>query len=175
MWMRSSYVPRTYTILEKGIKSTCIEGMILIGIHLFSVSLLDYGAVSTLLMFDSCDTRQCTNISIINDVFTEDTESFSVSLVRTSELDPRITLDPAVGEIEITDNDGLLYIQNYAIDYVIQIPLAIRCYSQPDCEGDIVTAPGPSAKDCCAGTDDGQSYSDESVTCTVLQCIGESQ
>ena len=87
----------------------------------FSVSPTDYSAVSTLLMFDSCETEQCTNITIIKDVFKEDNESFSVSLVRTSELDPRITLDPAVGEIEITANDGLLYIQNYAIDCVIQI------------------------------------------------------
>ena len=39
--------------------------------------------------------------------------------------------------------------------------------------GDIVTAPGPSARDCCIGTDDGQSYSDDGVNCTVLQCIGK--
>ena len=76
----------------------------------FSVSLMDYGAVSTLLMFDSCETQKCTNITITNDVLKEDSESFSVSLVRTSELDTRITLDPAVGEIEITANDGLLYV-----------------------------------------------------------------
>ena len=46
------------------------------------------------------------------------------------------------------------------------------CYSQPGCEGDIVTAPGPTARDCCVGTDDGMSYLDDSVNCTVLQCIG---
>ena len=46
------------------------------------------------------------------------------------------------------------------------------CYSQPGCVGDIVTAPGPSARDCCAGTDDGQSYSNDGVNCHVSQCIG---
>ena len=178
MWMRSSYVQRTYTISDKGIshKKHIHRGydtnwnLLYI---LFSVSLLDYGAVSTLLMFASCETRQCTNIIIINDVFKEDTESFSVSLMRTSELDPRITLDPTVGEIEITDSDGLLYIQNYAIHYVIRFLLAIGCYSHPGCMGSIVTAPGPTARDCCAGTDDGQSYTDDFVNCTVLQCIGK--
>ena len=38
----------------------------------------------------------------------ESTESFSVTLERTTELDTRITLDPDVGEIVITD--GSLYI-----------------------------------------------------------------
>ena len=134
---------------------------------------MDYSGVSTLLTFDSCETRRCTNITIINDVFKEDTESFFVSLERSSELDPRITMDPAVGVIEITFNDGLLYIQNYAIDYVIQILLAIRCYSQPGCVGDIIATLGPTARDCCVGTDDGQSYTDDFVNCTVLQCIGK--
>ena len=59
------------------------------------------------------------------------------------------------------------------MDLAFEILLAVRCYSQPGCMGDIVTAPGPSARDCCAGTDDGQSYSEDSVNCTVLLCIGE--
>ena len=46
------------------------------------------------------------------------------------------------------------------------------CYSQPGCTGDTVTAPGSSARDCCAGTDDGQSYSDVNGVCFVSQCIG---
>ena len=45
------------------------------------------------------------------------------------------------------------------------------CYSKPGCVGDIVTAPGLTARDCCAGTNDGQSYKDG--VCTVLQCIGK--
>ena len=64
--------------------------------------------MSTLLMFDSCETRQCTNIAIMNDGLEESTESFSVTLERTSELDTRIILDPDIGEIVI--NDGWFYI-----------------------------------------------------------------
>ena len=69
---------------------------------------MDYGAVSTLLMFDSCETKQCTNITIMNDVGLENTESFLITLLWTT--DTNIALDPAavVGEIEITDDDGLL-------------------------------------------------------------------
>ena len=47
------------------------------------------------------------------------------------------------------------------------------CYSQPGCVGDIVSAPGPTARDCCAGTDNGQSYSNDGVNCHVSQCIGK--
>ena len=36
----------------------------------------------------------------------------------------------------------------------------------------MVTAPGPTARDCCVGTDDGQSYSDDSMYCILWQCIG---
>ena len=46
------------------------------------------------------------------------------------------------------------------------------CYSQPGCVGDIVEVPGPSARNCCAGTDEGQSYSADGVNCDVSQCIG---
>ena len=79
----------------------------------FSVSLTDDGSVSTLLMFDTCETRQCTNITIVNILIEESIESFFVTLERTTDLDPRITLDPAVGEIFITANDGLLYIPSF--------------------------------------------------------------
>ena len=74
---------------------------------MFSVSPMNYVAVSTLLMFSFCETRQCTDIAIMNDVLIEDKVSFSVSLMRTSELDTRITLDPTDGKIVI--DKGLLY------------------------------------------------------------------
>ena len=75
-------------------------------------------------MFDSCDTRQCTKITIMNDSLVESIESFFVTLERTSELDPRITLDQAVGEIVITATDGLLYIQ-LCVEYIISHTLNI--------------------------------------------------
>ena len=68
---------------------------------------MDYISVSTILAFDTCDTRQCTKIPIVDDMIVELTESFFVTLERTPGLDSRITLDPVDGEIEIIDDAGL--------------------------------------------------------------------
>ena len=76
-------------------------------LYSFPVASMDYEPLSTLLIFDTCDTRHCTNITIKNDAVLENTESFFVKLLRTPDLDSRITLDPVLAEIEITDNDGL--------------------------------------------------------------------
>ena len=66
---------------------------------------------------------------------------------------------------------SVLYMKT--MDYAIHILLAVGCYSQPGCMGDMVTVPGPSARDCCVGTDDGLSYSNDSETCIVVQCVGK--
>ena len=68
---------------------------------------MDYINVSTILAFGSCDTRQCTETTIVDDMIVELTESFFVTLERTPGLDSRITLDPVDGEIEIIDDDGV--------------------------------------------------------------------
>ena len=82
----------------------------------FAVAPVDYGAVSALLIFNSCESRHCIDILITNDEVLEDTESFSVTLVKTADLDPRITLDPVTGETKITDNDGtVICIIGYSI------------------------------------------------------------
>ena len=47
------------------------------------------------------------------------------------------------------------------------------CYSQADCTGDVVEAPGPTVKDCCVGTNDGQSFADSNGTCIEDQCVGK--
>ena len=70
---------------------------------------MDYGAISTILILDTCETRQCDNISIVDDVTLEMTESFSVTLERTPDLNSRITLNPVDGDINILDNDGRKY------------------------------------------------------------------
>ena len=70
------------------------------------VASMDDGAVSTLLMFDKCEMQRCTDITIINSAEIENVESFNVTLLRTTDLEPRITLDPVDGEIEIIDGDG---------------------------------------------------------------------
>ena len=75
----------------------------------FLVSPMDYDNISEILEFGSCDTRQCTEIPIVDDMIVELTESFFVTLERTPDLDSRITLDPVDGGIEITDNDGVYY------------------------------------------------------------------
>ena len=59
-----------------------------------------------ILMFRSCETRVCTNVTIVDDNVAELTERFSVKLSRTDDLNPRITLDPVVAEVEIIDDDG---------------------------------------------------------------------
>ena len=67
---------------------------------------MDYGALSTTLMFDTCETRQCDNIYIVNDVALEMTESFSVILERTLGLSNSIIVDPVDGRIDIFDDDN---------------------------------------------------------------------
>ena len=60
----------------------------------------------TLLMFNMCEVRKCTDITIMNDVTLENVELFSVSLLA-SNLDPTISLNQDVAEIKIIDDDGL--------------------------------------------------------------------
>lgn len=67
---------------------------------------MDYGALSTILMFDECDTRHCVNISIVDDLVLETTETVYVTLNRTADLDVRIQLEPVDAEIQIVDDDG---------------------------------------------------------------------
>ena len=67
---------------------------------------MDYGAVSIVMMFDSCQVRSCVDISIVNDTILEDEEAFDVTLLRTIGLDSRIRLNPVDGVVVITDNDG---------------------------------------------------------------------
>jgi hypothetical protein len=56
-------------------------------------------------MFDACQMRRCVNVTIVDDVILENVESFDLYLERTSDLDSRITLDPAHGVLEFADND----------------------------------------------------------------------
>ena len=66
---------------------------------------IDYGELSTILNFPTCGTRQCVNVSIVDDDVLENVESFDVTLERTPGLDVRITLDPVDGVIEIRDSN----------------------------------------------------------------------
>ena len=70
------------------------------------MSLLDYGALDTILTFAACETSVCTSVTIVDDDIAESTENFFVSLLRTDQLDSRITLSPTLAEVEIVDNEG---------------------------------------------------------------------
>ena len=45
--------------------------------------------------------------------------------------------------------------------------LAQQCFTGSGCTGDVVEAPGPSATDCCVGTEEGQSF-ETLDTCTSV-------
>ena len=70
----------------------------------FLVSPMDYGNISINLAFDTCETRHCTEIRIVDDTIEEMTESFFVTLETTPGLDDRITLNPVNGRVDILDN-----------------------------------------------------------------------
>ena len=75
-----------------------------------TVETIDYGALDEILMFDECERRRCVNISITQDLVDEPDEFFTFHLNRTTDLSPRIELDPVNGIIEIVDDDGERYI-----------------------------------------------------------------
>ena len=70
---------------------------------------MDYIGLSTILNFPACETKQCVNVTIVDDDVLENVESFDVTLERTPGLDMRITLDPVDGVVEITDDEGLFF------------------------------------------------------------------
>ena len=65
---------------------------------------MDYIGLSTTLLFPACETQQCVNVGIVDDLSDEPEEGFGVTLERTPELNSRIILNPANGEIRIQDN-----------------------------------------------------------------------
>ena len=67
---------------------------------------MDYGELDVLLTFESCETRKCVNVSILDDGPGEPDEFFTYHLMRTSNLHPRIELDPVDGQVQIYDGDG---------------------------------------------------------------------
>ena len=78
----------------------------LIFIPFITVSPTDYEAVSKTVIFAPCDTRQCVNISITNDLINEPEETFTISLTLSGDAPSFITLTSATGEVLIYDDDG---------------------------------------------------------------------
>ena len=60
---------------------------------------------------------------------------------------------------------------NYSNNHSQHAVLAQQCFSGSGCTGGVVIAPGPSAIDCCVGTEEGRSYGSPG-DCTISQCIG---
>ena len=71
-----------------------------------TVSPMDYGAVSTILMFAACDIRRCVDVPIVRDTDEEPDEMFGITLERTPGLNDKITLGPVDGDITIIDEGG---------------------------------------------------------------------
>lgn len=69
---------------------------------------MDYTVNADKLKFEVGQTQSCTNVSIVKDDDIEPAEIFTVNLLETPDLDPRITLDPDTARVEIVDRDGML-------------------------------------------------------------------
>ena len=64
-------------------------------------------SLDEMVIFDTCKTRHCVNVTIINDFESEPDEIFFYTLERTPDLHPNIILDPVFGEVVIVDDgDG---------------------------------------------------------------------
>ena len=53
---------------------------------------MDYIGLSIILNFPACETKQCVDVTIVDDDVSEGDESFDVTLERTPGLNVRITL-----------------------------------------------------------------------------------
>ena len=63
----------------------------------------DYSSVSQDLTFSQSSSRECLNVSIVNDAELENEEEFSLTLTTGED---RVNLDPDSSTILITDDDG---------------------------------------------------------------------
>ena len=75
-------------------------------LSLSTVGTMDYGALNVILMFDECERRRCVNVNITQDLVDEPDEFFTFHLNRTTDLSPRIELNPVDRTIEIAGDNG---------------------------------------------------------------------
>ena len=71
----------------------------------------DYRAVPQLVTVPQCEAVKCETIVIVDDPTLEYTETFGITLNRTTGLDPRIRLYPSADSvlITVTDNDSMFF------------------------------------------------------------------
>ena len=58
----------------------------------------------------ACETRHCVEVTIVNDEELEKTESFTVTLERTPDLDSRIILASVNADVEIIDDESKIFL-----------------------------------------------------------------
>ena len=85
-------------------------------VQLISHKMILSSADNTLIRFDSCQIRNCMSMPIEDDDVVEETETVTIRLERTVDLDNRITIGVSSGVIEIMDNDSM---------YIIIVPIEI--------------------------------------------------
>ena len=79
---------------------------------------MDYDEVEETFTLGGCQLTYAVNISISMDERIENTEIFSINIVSPDPLPARVTLDPDVGSVFITDDtDGKPHV--IYIDYVM--------------------------------------------------------
>ena len=61
-----------------------------------------------MLEFNPCETRVCTDVTIVNDNWPESAEFFTISLEMNSGQDGWLSIDPAAAQVEILLNDDML-------------------------------------------------------------------
>ena len=64
----------------------------------------DYSTTSTRVLFDTCDSSACVNLSVTDDSIAENVESFIITLKTTY---PTIHLESVHGVVTIVDDDGM--------------------------------------------------------------------
>ena len=84
----------------------CIHTLNINFLSLIAGSSLENGAIDTILIFAACEMRSCVDVFIMDDKTLGNIETIHLTLERTTGLDSRITLNPANGVVEVTDDDG---------------------------------------------------------------------
>ena len=79
--------------------------IIIIFFLLFTVEGMDYEALDVNLTFQKCIRRKCVNVTIADNQMNEANGTFTFHLNRTTELSPRIILDPVDGVFYYGDGE----------------------------------------------------------------------
>ena len=66
---------------------------------------MDYIGFSRILSFGACETKQCADVVMVDDLVDEPQKRFCITLERTPNLNIRIMLDP-VDELIFIQDDG---------------------------------------------------------------------